>query len=251
MAVITAVANQKGGVAKTTTVAALGAAFVRLGRRALLLDLDPQASLSFALGVDPDAVLASSYDVLLGRPLADAVVGTPEGMDLVPATIDLAGAEAALLDRPDRIRVLRDALTTAREAYEDILLDCSPTLGVLTLNALAAADRLVIPMAAEMLSHRAVGQLLDTVADVRETVNPGLAVAGLLPTMVDARTSHARDVLSDVIERYDVPVLEAVPRSVRVAEAPMRGRSIVATSRGSKAARAYLSVARQLANGTP
>ncbi len=246
MAVITAVANQKGGVAKTTTVAALGAALVRLGRRVLLVDLDPQASLSFALGVDPDAVLASSYDVLLGCPLADAVVGTTEGMDLVPATIDLAGAEAALLDRSDRIRVLRQALVPARDAFEDILLDCSPTLGVLTLNALAAADRVVIPMAAEMLSHRAVGQLIDTVADVRATVNPDLTVAGLLPTMVDSRTAHARDVLADVTERYELPVLAAIPRSVRVAEAPMRGQSIVATSRGSKAARAYLSVARQL-----
>ena len=240
------IANQKGGVAKTTTVAALGAALAERGRRVLLVDLDAQACLTFALGVDADEVSSSVYDVLLGAPAAGALVRTAEGVDLLPASIDLAAADAALMVRPGRDFVLRAALEPLATDYDDVLLDCSPTLGVLTLNALTAGDELVIPMAAEMLSHRAVGQLVDTVADVRRLLNPGLVVRGILPTMVDLRTAHAREVLADLGERYGLPVLAPVPRSVRVAEAPARGRSVVATAPGSTAAAAYRELARTL-----
>ncbi|MDN5789657.1 MAG: AAA family ATPase [Micrococcales bacterium] len=245
---VIALANQKGGVAKTTSVASIGAALAEAGKKVLLVDLDPQACLTFSLGVDPDAVDASIHEVLLGRAeLADVIIECPDGIDLVPSTIDLAAAEAMLLPRPGREYVLRSALEASSAAYDVILLDCSPSLGVLTLNALTAADGLIIPMPCEMLSHRGVGQLLDTVTDVQKILNKDLEVWGILPTLYDGRSNHAREVLVDVGERYGLPVLEpAIPRTVRFAEAPALGRSILATSRTSKGARAYREVAAAL-----
>ncbi len=245
---ILAVANQKGGVAKTTTVASLGSALVELGERVLLVDLDPQACLTFSVGLDPDALELSVHDVLLGRVSAAMVVKpTEDGCDLLPATIDLAGSEAQLLTRTGREYVLRAALEELRAAYDWIILDCSPSLGVLTLNALTAADWLIIPLQCETLSHRGVGQLLDTVADVLRLTNRDLRVVGVLPTLFDARTRHAQAVLADVADRYAVAVLDPpVPKSVRFAEAPAAGRSILATASSSKGAEAYREHARQL-----
>jgi chromosome partitioning protein len=247
-ATIIALANQKGGVAKTTSVASLGAAFAEQGRRVLLVDLDPQACLTFSLGVDPDAVEASVHDVLVGgTDLADVIVRCEEGIDLVPSTIDLAGAEAVLLSRPAREYVLQGALDAVKRDYDVILLDCSPSLGVLTLNALTAAHALIIPMPCEMLSHRGVGQLLDTVSDVQKILNRDLEVWGILPTLYDGRSNHSREVLADVGARYDLPVLEPpIPKTVRFAEAPAVGRSILATARASKGAQAYREVAQSL-----
>jgi chromosome partitioning protein len=243
-----ALANQKGGVAKTTSVASIGAALAELGQRVLLVDLDPQACLTFSLGVDPDTVERSIHDVLTGSAeIADVVVTCEEGVDLVPSAIDLAGAEAMLLPRPGREYVLRSALEGVDPAYDVVLLDCSPSLGVLTLNALTAADALIIPMPCEMLSHRGVGQLLDTVADVQKILNRDLEVWGILPTLFDGRSNHAREVLADVGERYDLPVLEPpIPKTVRFAEAPAVGRSILSTARSSKGAQAYRDVATSL-----
>ncbi|XVX21275.1 ParA family protein [Actinomycetota bacterium] len=245
---IIAVANQKGGVAKTTSVASLGAAFAELGKRVLLVDLDAQACLTFSLGVDPDAVETSIHEVLLGQAdAADAVLECEDGVDLIPSTIDLAGAEAQLLTRPGREYVLAEALAPVLGDYDIVLLDCSPSLGVLTLNALTAAKGLLIPMPCEMLSHRGVGQLLDTVADVKRILNKKLTVLGILPTMYDGRSNHAREVLADVGERYGLPVLEPpIPKTVRFAEAPAVGRSILATARSSKGAAAYRQVAESL-----
>lgn len=241
-------ANQKGGVAKTTSVASLGAAFAEAGRRVLLVDLDAQACLTFSLGVDPDAVEVSINDVLTGTtPAAEAVIHTEDGVDLIPSVIELAGSEAQLLPRPGREYVLRTALEPLLGDYDVVLLDCSPSLGVLTLNALTASRGLVIPMPCEMLSHRGVGQLLDTVADVRRILNPDLEVLGILPTMYDGRSSHAQAVLADVGERYGLPVLDPpIPRTIRFAEAPAVGRSILTTARTSAAARAYRDVAATL-----
>lgn len=261
--VVVALANQKGGVAKTTSVASLGAALAEHGKRVLLIDLDPQACLTFSLGVDPDAVELSVHDVLTGRTgLREVVVACDDGVDLVPSTIDLAGAEAMLLARPGREYVLRTAIDEATAegdaakgdadageapVYDVVLLDCSPSLGVLTLNALTAADGLIVPMPCEMLSHRGVGQLLDTVADVQKILNPALEVWGILPTLFDGRSNHAREVLADVGERYALPVLEPpIPKTVRFAEAPAVGRSILATARSSKGAQAYREVAAAL-----
>ncbi|WP_374970207.1 ParA family protein [Terrabacter sp. BE26] len=242
---VIALANQKGGVAKTTSVASIGAALAELGKRVLLVDLDPQACLTFSLGVDPDTVERSVHDVLTGgaQP-ADIVVACEEGVDLLPSAIELAGAEAMLLPRPGREYVLRSALEGLDTAYDIVLLDCSPSLGVLTLNALTAADALIIPMPCEMLSHRGVGQLLDTVADVQKILNRDLEVWGILPTLFDGRSNHAREVLADVGERYELPVLDPpIPKTVRFAEAPAVGRSILATARTSKGAQAYRDVA--------
>ena len=245
MARILAIANQKGGVAKTTTAASLGAAFAEQGLRVLLVDLDAQACLTFSLGVDPEEVEVSVHDVVAGTARAvDAVVEAADGVDLLPATIDLAAAESVLLPRPGREHVLATALGELGDAYDVVVLDCSPPLGVLTLTALAAADEVVVPLQCEMLSHRGVGQLLDTIEDVRRILNGRLVVRGVLPTMFDARTSHARAVLDDVGERYGLPVLEPpIPRSVRFAEAPALGASILATSSTSKGAKAYREVA--------
>lgn len=247
-AAVISVANQKGGVAKTTSVASLGAAFAELGQRVLLVDLDAQACLTFSLGVDPDAVETSIHEVLLGQAeLAETVIACDDGVDLVPSTIDLAGAEAQLLGRPAREYVLQSALAPTRTAYDIVLLDCSPSLGVLTLNALTASTGLIIPMQAEMLGHRGVGQLLDTVADVKRILNKRLTVLGILPTMYDGRSNHSREVLDDVGERYGLPVLAPpIPRTIRFAEAPAVGRSILATGRNSKGAKAYRAVAKAL-----
>lgn len=213
-AVVVAVANQKGGVAKTTTVASLGAAVAEHGLRVLLVDLDAQACLTFSLGIDPDTVEASLHEVLLGTAsAADVLLPASEGVDLLPASIDLAGTEAQLLARPGREYVLRTSLEEVVGSYDLVLLDCSPSLGVLTLGALTAADEVLVPLQCEMLSHRGVGQLLDTVADVQRILNKELVVRGLLPTMFDSRTTHARAVLADVGERYGVAVLGHPSRS--------------------------------------
>jgi chromosome partitioning protein len=244
MSRVIAVANQKGGVAKTTSVVSLGAALHQRGLRVLLVDLDPQSSLTFSLGIDPDQVEASIADVLAGETgLAAVTLPADEGMDVVPATMDLAGVEAMLLPTEDREFVLRRAIEEVSSAYDVILLDCSPSLGLLTINALAAADEVIVPMQCEMLSHRGVGQLLDTVADVHRLLNPRLRVGGLLPTMYDGRSGHSRAVLADIGERFDLPVLTPIPRSVRFAEAPGVGGSILRTAPRSAGAKAYLDVA--------
>ena len=250
---VLAVANQKGGVAKTTSVSSLGAALTELGQRVLLVDLDPQACLTFSLGLDPDAIELSVHDVLLGRLSAGLVVlRTADGSDLLPATIELAGCEAVLLSRTGREHTLRLALAEIVDDYDFVLVDCPPSLGVLTINGLTAADEVIIPLQCETLSHRGVGQLLDTVHDVCRLTNPKLRVRGVLPTLFDGRTAHSRAVLADVAARYQVRVLEpAVARSVRFAEAPGIGRSILTTAARSKGAQAYREHARAIAGLAP
>jgi chromosome partitioning protein len=245
---VVAIANQKGGVAKTTTVASLGAALAEHQLRVLLVDLDAQACLTFSLAVDADTVETSSYDVLLGKAVAaDAVLEIDDCLDLIPASIEISAAEAGLLTTVDRELSLRTALDPIRDGYDVVLMDCSPSLGVVTINALTAADELIIPMQCEMLSHRGVGQLLDTVEDVRRLLNPRLVVRGALPTMYDGRTGHARAVLADVGERYGLRVLQPpIPRSVRFAEAPALGGTVLRTARHSKGAEAYREVAESL-----
>jgi len=248
---IIAVANQKGGVAKTTSVASLGAALAELGQKVLVVDLDPQACLTFSLGFDPETLDMSLHDVLLERVSAGMVIRpTDDGMALLPATIDLAGTEANLLTKTGREHALRLALEDIATDYNYVLFDCSPSLGVLTINALTAADEVLIPLQAETLSHRGVGQLLDTVRDVQRLTNPNLRVLGVLPTLFDARTSHAKAVVQDIKERYGLPVLEPpIAKSIRFAEAPAAGRSILATSRRVRGADNYRELARQIHEG--
>jgi chromosome partitioning protein len=249
MSTTLAVANQKGGVAKTTSVASIGAALAELGQSVLLVDLDPQACLTFSLGVDPEGLELSLHDVFRERVSAAlALRSVGEGVDLLPSTIDLTGSEVALHDKPGREYVLRKALTGFTGDYDFVLIDCSPSLGVLTVNALTAADEVLIPLQCETLSHRGVGQLLDTIDDVRRLTNPDLVVLGVLPTLFDGRTTHARDVLADVSARFGVTVLEPpISRSIRFAEAPASGQSILRTASTSPGAEAYRRFARRLA----
>ena len=244
---ILAIANQKGGVAKTTTVASLGAALAEQGRSVLIVDLDPQACLTFSLGIDPEDVELSVHHVLTkGTDPAEVIIETDDGVDLLPATIELARAEADLLTRTGREYVLRAALEELT-GYDWILLDCPPSLGVLTVAALTAADAVLIPLQCETLSHRGVGQLLDTVHDVRRFTNKGLEVWGVLPTLYDGRTNHARAVLENISETYNLDVIEPpIPKSIRFAEAPAAGRSILSTARNNRGADAYRDVALNL-----
>jgi chromosome partitioning protein len=251
-----AVANQKGGVAKTTSVASIGAALAELGHRVLLVDLDPQACLTFSLGIDPEDLETSVHHVLTqGVDPIEIIIQTEEGVDVLPATIELARAEADLLTRTGREHVIKgmleqlaeDLADTEEGPYDWVLLDCPPSLGVLTVAALTAADGVLVPLQCETLSHRGVGQLLDTVHDVRRFTNRGLEVWGVLPTLYDGRTNHARTVLETISETYDLEVVEPpIPKTIKFAEAPAAGRSILATSRSSKGAAAYREVARNL-----
>jgi chromosome partitioning protein len=243
MVKVVAIANQKGGVAKTTTVQSLGVAMAEQGRRVLVVDLDPQACLTFSLGFDPDELTSSLHDVLVRRSrVSDVVqhVSGVDGLDLVPATIDLAGAEVHLLSRTGREHVLARALQPVLDDYDVVLIDCPPSLGVLTINGLTAAEAVIVPLQCEALSHRGVGQLLETVEDVRQFANDKLRVLGVIPTMFDARTTHSRKVLAEVEERYGLPLFEpAVPKSVRFAEAPELGRSVLQHAPTSPGAVAY------------
>ena len=245
--VLYAVANQKGGVAKTTTVHALGAAFVERGCRVLLVDLDPQASLTFSLGIDPDRLERSLHEVLVDRIPATEVLIKVGDIHVLPATIDLAGAEVHLLGRAGREYGLARALDPIKDSYDVVLIDCPPSLGTLTINGLTAANRVLIPVQCETLSQRGVGQLLETISDVRSFTNPSLEVRGVVVTMYDGRTRLSRDVLDEMRTRYGLPVLEPpVPKSVRVAEAPAQGRSVLEHARTSASAEAYRELARTL-----
>ncbi len=252
---ILAVANQKGGVAKTTTVVNLAAALVERGERVLVVDLDAQACATFSLGLDPEDLVETGADLFMtrdaDRTIGDLVTTTPDGVDLLPAAIDLAGADRALAGVVGREYVVREALVPALDHYDWILLDCSPSLGIITVNALTAADAVLVPLQCETLSHRGVGQLMETIADVQRLTNPRLRVAGVLPTLYDGRTTHAKAVLADLGPRYGVRVFSPISRSIRFAEAPAAGRSILATAGGSKGAHDYRVLAGELTDALP
>jgi chromosome partitioning protein len=247
---VLAVANQKGGVAKTTTVHSLGLALGELGRGVLLVDLDPQACLTYSVGIDPDSLEYSLHDVFVRKmKVADVRrrLDVTENVDILPSTIDLAGSEVHLLTRTGREHVLSRALTAVSDDYDLMLIDCPPSLGVLTINGLTAAEEVLIPLQCEALSHRGVGQLLETIDDVRMFANSDLVVRGVIVTMFDDRTRHGRAVLEDVRRRYELCVLEPpVRKSIRFAEAPARGQSILQHAPSSAGSEAYRALARVL-----
>jgi chromosome partitioning protein len=244
---VVAVANQKGGVAKTTTAHSLAAALAERGSQVLVVDLDPQACLSWSMGADPDNLDRSLHDVLLGRvEAADSIVKVGD-VHLLPATIDLAGAEVHLVSRTGREYAVKKAIAPLLDDYDAVLIDCAPSLGILTINGLTAAREVIIPLQCESLSHRGVGQLLETIDDVRSYTNPDLVVRGVVATMFDGRTKLAHDVIAAVREQYGLEVLDPpVPKSVRVAEAPAQQRSILSHAPTSKAAEAYRALAATL-----
>lgn len=247
MAQVIAVANQKGGVAKTTTVHTLAEALEDLGKRVLMVDLDPQACLTYATGTDPDALDSTVHDVFMGRTsLADVIVER-DGPDIAPSSIDLSGSEIHLLTKTGREFVLKRALREVRDGYDVVLIDCGPSLGILTVNALTSADSVLIPFQAETLSDRGVGQLLETISDVRNYTNEDLEVLGGVATMFNARTRLGQKVLAEVQENYGLTLIEPpIPRSVRVAEAPGEGVSVLTHAKRSRSAEAYRDLATNL-----
>jgi chromosome partitioning protein len=247
---VIAVANQKGGVAKTTTTHALGAAWAASGERVLLVDLDPQACLTYSLGVDPDTLEQTIHDCFVRSVSASDIVAKAGDLVVLPASIDLAGTEVHLLGRTGREFALRKVLEPIRDDFDVILIDCPPSLGVLTITALTAADEVLIPMQCEALSQRGVSQLIETINDVREFTNPSLRITGVIATMFDKRTSEGRRVLESVSTSTGLRVLEPpVPRSVRFAEAPAAGRTIFDSAPNHPGAEAYRQLVRTLREG--
>lgn len=236
---VIAVANQKGGVAKTTTVHAIAAGLVERGRSVLTIDLDPQGSLTFAMGVQQEPE-PSMHDVMMGRTQITEILYESNGIDLAPSSIDLAGSEVHLLTRTGREFVLQRALRGLVDDYDYVMIDCPPSLGILTINALTVAGEVLIPVQAETLSHRGVGSLLETVEEVKQFTNPDLRVAGVVVTMFDSRTNLGQEVVAALKSNHDLHVFDPpIPKSVRVAEAPGRGLSVLAHASTSKPAGAY------------
>jgi chromosome partitioning protein len=249
MAKVIAFANQKGGVAKTTTTLNLGVALKEMGRRVLIVDLDPQGNLTMSQGMNPDAIERSMFDVLVHRvPISD-VIKTVE-VDIAVASIDLAGAELALSALIGRERALDKALVEVRDKYDFILLDTPPSLGLLTINAFVAAQGVIVPVQCEYLSLRGLVQLENTLAMVRENLNPNVRVEGIVPTMYDGRTLHAREAIEILEEHFGDLVYETrIRKTVRYAEAPVKGSSVLRYDPSGPAAQAYRDLAKEVLDG--
>ncbi|MGH2733522.1 MAG: ParA family protein [Actinomycetota bacterium] len=249
-----AVANQKGGVGKTTTAVNLGGWLALEGYRVLLVDLDPQANATTGLGVEPRRSVSNIYQVLVEEhPVREAIEPTAvESLFCIPSTIDLAGAEIELVPKWSRELRLRRALKGVLEDFDFVFIDCPPSLGLLTVNALAAAEEVLVPIQCEYYALEGLGQLLKTVQLVRSHLNPGLQLAGIALTMYDARTRLAEDVAGQVREHFPEKVFRTViPRSVRLSEAPSFGQPVALRDPRSKGARAYLDLAREVVERPP
>ena len=255
-ATVIACVNQKGGTGKTTTCENLGAGLVMEGKKVLLVDFDPQASLSISLGYPkPEELPVTITDMMKkvveeeGIPPGEGILHHEEGMDLMPSSIELSGMEVSLVNTISRETVLKEYLESVKRDYDFILLDCSPSLGMLTINAMAAADTLLIPVQASYLPAKGLEQLLQTVNKVRRQINPKLKIEGILLTMVDGRTNDAREI-SELIRRayggrikvYDTEI----PRSVRASEISKEGKSIFKHDPGGKVAKAYRELTREV-----
>ena len=247
---VVAVVNQKGGVGKTTSTINLGAALATEGARVLLVDFDPQGALSVGLGLNPNSLEVTVYNLLLDTSVTfDEVVQhcKIDGLDLIPSNIDLAGAEIMLVSEVAREQSLKRALARAKDRYNYILIDCPPSLGLLTVNALTAAQAVLIPLECEYFALRGMALLMDTLTKIQERINPDLEIAGILATMLDARTIHGREVLSRVTDAFGDKLFKTIiHKTIKFAEAPVAGEPIVTYAPKSGGAREYRELAREV-----
>jgi len=250
-AMIVSLVNQKGGVGKTTTAVSLAVALGRKGQRVLLVDLDPQSNATSALGVDGKEQ-AGVYDAILeGTPIGECIVQVPdESLSLVPSSAELSGAEVELVPVMARERRLTAALAPARDSYDWILIDCPPSLGLLTINALSASDAVIIPVQCEYMALEGLSRLMETLDLVKRNLNPSLHVLGVVLTMFDARTRLAQQVVDEVRGHFPQTFGTIIPRSVRLSEAPSHGQSIFRYDQVGRAANAYDAVASELLERT-
>jgi chromosome partitioning protein len=243
---VIAFANQKGGVAKTTTALNLAVAFKESGHRVLAVDMDPQGNLTMSQGVDPDKVEKSMFDVLVHRiPISEVIV--EKEIDVAVASIDLAGAEIAMSTQIGRERALQKALDEVRDDYDFVCIDTPPSLGLLTVNALTAANKVIVPVQCEYLSMRGLVQLQNTLQMIRENLNPGVEIEGILPTMLDSRTVHAKEAVEILEENFGELVFKSrIRKAIKFAEAPVRGTSVLKYDPKGTAASAYRDLAKEV-----
>ncbi len=253
---ITALCNQKGGVGKTVTAVNLGIGLAREGKRVLLADIDPQGSLTASLGYQRPDQMENTMAEILGRVISDepqapdeGIIHHAEGVDLLPANIKLSGLEVTLVNTMSRETILRDYLNSVRDRYDVILLDCCPSLGMLTINALAAADEVIIPAQAHYLSLRGMEQLIRTISNVKRKINPALEIAGILITMADMRTNYSREIIELLRNTYGSKLRifdSIIPLSIRAAETSAEGRSIYLHDPAGKVSAAYTALTQEV-----